>query len=80
MYEVNVDQVGSEPLNETKSDNWLSNTVDDEEFDDQFEDDLEDYRYDDQVQWPEDFSINEEHDIDLPRWSIYDAVSDYFNS
>lgn len=84
MYEVNVDQVGDELLNETKSDNWLSNNVesshDEDSFDDQFDDDLENVSYDKDAVQRHDMSDDEDYDINLPRWTVYDAVSDYFTS
>lgn len=82
MYEVNVDQVGDEPLNGTKSDNWTSNNIessyDEDSFDDQFDDDLENVSYDRNQIHQHDMSVDEDTKIDLTRWTIYDAISEYF--
>lgn len=84
MYEVNVDQVGDEPLNDTKSDNWTSNNIessyDEDSFDDQFDDDLENVSYDRNHIQQHYVRVDEDTEIDLPRWTIYDAISDYFTT
>jgi hypothetical protein len=77
-YQVNVEQIGDEPLNDEKSVNWMTNK--DEEFDDKFDDDIEDEEmflkenYENQIQ-----NENDE-EFHLPRWTIYDAIGKYLTA
>lgn len=75
IFTVNVEQIGNELLkNESSSENQEFA----EEFDDKFDDELEDQLENQQ------FSDNENFDqsninLEIPRWTIYEALAKYLS-
>lgn len=80
-YQVNVEQIGDEPLNET-SVNWMTKE-DDEEFDDKFEDDIEDeemFSRENYENVENQIQDEDDEEFHLPRWTIYDAIGKYLTA
>lgn len=87
-FTVDVEQIGNEPLKNESLSGEMSNFDgtsgydDDDEFDDKFEEDFGDFESMQNQKASEHAEGHGENDFDfeIPRWTIYEALSSYLNT